>query len=39
MRINTFYGRITGRSIWLDMDKKSTHELNRYINFNKKNNL
>jgi hypothetical protein len=39
MRIYTFYGRITGRSIWLDMDKKSAHELNRYINFNKKNNL
>lgn len=37
IQISAFYGRIT-KGIWLDMDKKSTHELNRYIEFNKRAN-
>lgn len=37
-QISTYYGRIAGKSVWLDMDKKATHELNRYIEFNKRAN-
>lgn len=36
-QISTFYGK-ANRSIWLEMDKKSKQELNRYIYFNKRNN-
>jgi hypothetical protein len=36
-QISTFYGR-ANRSIWLEMDKKSKQELNKYIYFNKRNN-
>ena len=37
IKISTFYGKIT-KGVWLDMDKKATHELNRYIEFNKRAN-
>lgn len=37
IKISTFYGRAT-KGVWLDMDKKSTFELNRYIELNKRAN-
>ena len=35
-KISTMNSRYVTKSIWLDMNKNSIKELNRYINFNKR---
>ena len=37
-KISTMNSTYVSKSIWLDMNKNSIKELNRYINFNKREN-